>query len=137
MQPTQGHSHIKIALQDSVRIWHWEEEPPEHVTLKATGAWCKSSTGMGETEIPLSEVTQRSHEHWDKVQSRNSIGIWGKPNEESWSVSWGGGSWMYLTVGTRTLVAEAPGNINQCELSQRSPLGTKTQPHPAAGRLQC
>ena len=36
-QATQGRSHIKIALQDSLRVWHGEEEPPEHLALKASG----------------------------------------------------------------------------------------------------
>ena len=36
-QATQGSSHIKIALQVSLRVWHLEEEPPEHLALKANG----------------------------------------------------------------------------------------------------
>ena len=33
MQGTQGHSHIKIAIQDSLRDWQQEEELPEHLAL--------------------------------------------------------------------------------------------------------
>ena len=32
---------------------------------------------------------------------------------------------------------QTPGNINQCELSQGSQFGTKTQLHPTACKLQC
>ena len=31
---TQGHSHIKIVFQDSLRVSHWEEESLEHLALK-------------------------------------------------------------------------------------------------------
>ena len=37
-QATQGRSHIKIAVQDSLRVWHWEEEAPEYLALKASEA---------------------------------------------------------------------------------------------------
>ena len=38
MQVTQGCSHVKIALQDSLRVWYLEEEPPEHLALAPSGA---------------------------------------------------------------------------------------------------
>ena len=38
-QATQGHSHIKTALQDSLRVRHSEEEPSEHLALKAGKSW--------------------------------------------------------------------------------------------------
>lgn len=34
MQATKGCSHIKLALQDSLRVWHQEEETPEHLVSK-------------------------------------------------------------------------------------------------------
>ena len=37
MRATQGSPYIKIALQDSLSIWH-EEKLPEHLVLKASGA---------------------------------------------------------------------------------------------------
>lgn len=39
---TQGHSHIKIVFQDSLRVSHWEEESLEHLALKFSGAWVQS-----------------------------------------------------------------------------------------------
>lgn len=39
MQGTQGHSHVKIAIQDSLRDWQQEEELPEHLVLNASKAW--------------------------------------------------------------------------------------------------
>ena len=35
-------------------VWHWVEKPPEHLTVKA-----RSSTGLGETEIPLLAGTHK------------------------------------------------------------------------------
>ena len=36
-------------------VWHWEEEPPEHLVLKASGAGLvhRSSMGLGEMGTPL------------------------------------------------------------------------------------
>ena len=38
MQATQGHSHMKIAIQESLRDWLREEELPEHLALEASKA---------------------------------------------------------------------------------------------------
>ena len=42
-------------------VWHWEEEPPEHLALKASGA-CAFGTegqrGLGETDSILGGHTQ-------------------------------------------------------------------------------
>lgn len=38
MQPTQGESHMKIVIQDSLRDWPREEELPEHLALNASKA---------------------------------------------------------------------------------------------------
>ena len=38
MQATQGHFHIKIAIQASLRDWQREEELPEHLALNASKA---------------------------------------------------------------------------------------------------
>ena len=46
-----------------------------------------------------------------------------------WRVSWGGGGWLWLPVGARSLVAETQGNTNWHKLSRRS-FSTKTWPCP-------
>ena len=58
MQATQGCSHLKMALQDSLRVWPWEEEPPEHLVQKASGFWLQEPTGLGETDSILGGCTQ-------------------------------------------------------------------------------
>ena len=65
-------------------------------------------------------VHTRFHVHWDPGQSSDTIGAWARPTCESWRVSWGGKCCLWFTVGARTLVAEAPRNVHQHELSQRS-----------------
>ena len=40
--------HLRVP---SLGVWKWEEEPPEHLALKASGAW--NSTGLGETNSTL------------------------------------------------------------------------------------
>ena len=59
--------------------------------------------------------------HWDPEQSSDFIGAWAdlpvRLGESPREV----GSQLWLIIGTRTLVPEAPGNVHQHELSQRSP----------------
>lgn len=38
MQGTEGQSHVKTAIQDSLRDWQQEEELPEHLALNASKA---------------------------------------------------------------------------------------------------
>ena len=40
-------------------IWHWEKEPPEHLTLKASGHAWRSSMGLGKTETPFLKGAHR------------------------------------------------------------------------------
>ena len=59
---SQRFSHRSESFEPQVRLpslgmWHWEEEPPEHLALKASGLECRHSTGLGETETPLLEGT--------------------------------------------------------------------------------
>ena len=63
----------------------------------------------------------RYHVHWDPSQNSTSIGTWTTCTYATWRVSWGGGSWLYPTVGARRLVAETSGYSSQYELSWKSP----------------
>ena len=47
------------------------------------------------------------------------VGAWTRPTCESWRVFWREGGPLWLTMGARALVAEAPGNIDLCKLSWR------------------
>ena len=42
--------HIKLP---HVGIWHWEKEPPEHLALKASGAWVQKLHGTGGNGDPI------------------------------------------------------------------------------------
>ena len=46
--------HVRLP---SLGVWHQEEEPPEHLALKARGLDLKNATGLGETETPLLKGT--------------------------------------------------------------------------------
>ena len=50
IEVTQGHSHIKIALQDSLRVRHWEEEPWSIWLGRQAGPECRRTTGLREAE---------------------------------------------------------------------------------------
>ena len=36
-------------------VWHWEEEPPEHLALRASGACAQELQGIGRNEDPILE----------------------------------------------------------------------------------
>ena len=42
----------------NMEVWHWEEEPWEHLALKSSGPNRKNITELRETETPLLEGTQ-------------------------------------------------------------------------------
>ena len=54
-------------------------------------------------------------------QTSDSTEAEARPTYGSWRIYWGGRSQLWLTEEEVTLVAEDPGNIHLCELSQRSP----------------
>ena len=59
IQATQVCSHIKIALQDSLRVWYWEEEPPENLALEASRASVQKFHRAGvNRDSTLGECTQ-------------------------------------------------------------------------------
>ena len=110
--------HIRLP---SLRIWHWDEQPPEHLALKASGCLVQEFHRTGGNRLHSWRAHTRFHIHWDPAQSSDSTGAWAKPTGRSWRVFWGDEGQLWLTVGARTLVAEAPGNTDPHELSQRSP----------------
>ena len=40
-------------------ICNWEKEPPEHLALKASGAWVQEPMGLGEIETPFLKGAHR------------------------------------------------------------------------------
>ena len=48
--------HIRFL---SLGIWHQEEEPPEHLELRATRASVQDPMGLGEMETPLLKCTYK------------------------------------------------------------------------------
>ena len=75
--------HIKLPL---VGIWHWKEEPLEHLALKASGTRVQEL--LGEMETPFLTGTTDFHVHWVPGQSKGSIGIHVGSDCNSWRISW-------------------------------------------------
>ena len=83
---------------------------------RPTGLECRNSTGPGETEIILWEdahkvscVLGTMAKQWlHRILGETYLWVLEGLLE---------GDWLWLTVGTRTLVVEAPGNIHWHELS--------------------
>ena len=84
----------------SLGVWHWEEEPPEHLMLKgqqglSTGALRK----WGKQRIYSWRVCTGFYVHWVPGKSKDSIGIWVRPTCRCWRVSWESRVWLWLAVG--------------------------------------
>ena len=121
---SQRFSHRSESFEPQVRLpslgtWHWEEEPPEHLALKASGLECRHFTELGETETPLLEGAQEvSHALGPRAKqwlhrSMAQAYLWVGLRRQRVAVS---------HCGRRTLVAGAPGNIHWSERSQKSPI---------------
>ena len=118
---------------------HRSESSEPHIRLPSLGIWylgegAPRAFGFEDQQGLSAEAPQdwgkqglcswRVHEvhvHWDPGQSSNFIGVWA-----DLTVRLGGsprkvGRQLWLTVGAATLVPEAPWNVHQRELSQRSP----------------
>ena len=109
---------------------HGEEEPSEHLPLKATGAWVQEMHGPGVNRESTLRKCTRFHVHWDPGESSGATGARDRATCWSWTVSFAGRGWLWFTVGTQTLVVEDPGTTSQCELSQRWPFGTEMEHYP-------
>ena len=75
----------------SLGVQHWEEEPPEHLALKVSGAWLQElhRTG-GNKDFSLKGHTQ----NYMCTRPKTIPTCW------SWRVSGQGGGWLCLTLGT-------------------------------------
>ena len=117
--------HIRLL---SLLVWYQEEEPPEHLSLKASGAWWQElhKTWVNWRNI-LRGHTQGSYKLGPRGKSSDFIAAWVRPTCWSWRVSWGGGR-LWLTSGTRTLVAEVLGSTHWFELSEAAILTPRLGP---------
>ena len=101
--PTSGSS--------SLGVWHWEEDPP--------GQWGWSQelhrTG-GERNSALAGCIQGFMHTRNWKKSTDFIGAWPDPSAGLGGPHGVQGK-LWLTVGTRTQVENAVGNIHQCGLS--------------------
>ena len=100
--------HVRLP---SLGVCHQEEESSEHSACKARGLDCELS-GTGETETPLLEGAHKGSCTARPGNCGGFRGGWDKATCWSWSVSWAGGGWLWLRVGTRTLVTEIPRNTH-------------------------
>ena len=129
-----------LSLSDSTPspgVWHGEEEPPEHLALKASGAWLQEfHRNGGNRDFTLKVHTQNltctgpraKAVIWQKPGLDLSAGLGGSPGEVA--VAHPGdtdsGAW-YIREHSSACVSSCGGWH----------FGTKTWPHPAVHRLKC
>lgn len=85
----------------SLGVWEWEQEPLDHLALKASGAWAQDLHRTGINRDSTLGMCTHLHVHSVPGQRKDSITIYTRPTCGSWRVSWGGRSQLYLTVGSR------------------------------------
>ena len=114
------HSEPHIRLP-SLRVWRQEEEPQEHSALKANRSWLQELHRTRENRNATLGGHTESHVHWvpgKKQWLHRSLGqtyllvLEGLLRRQGW---------LWLTMGTRTLVAEVLGSTHWCDLSWRPP----------------
>ena len=110
--------HVSLPI---LRVWHQEEEALDHLALKASRTWVQELHRTEGKEIPLLEGTQKFSHALGPRAKLFSIGAWARNTCGSWRFSWWGGGVAGGGCGSlwgKTLVADALGNIHQCEPSQ-------------------
>ena len=85
-------SHMSESSEPHVRlpslgVWHWEEENPEHLALKASGSWSQElhRTG-GNRDSTLGGCTQSLMHTMTQDKSSDFIGAWARSTCWSWRV---------------------------------------------------
>lgn len=86
----------KNALQDSLRVWHHEEEPPEHFARRQIRLEFHKA---GEKIFLSWRAHTRFTVHWDQAQRNSFTGAWTRPTYGSWRVVCGGYDQLRLTEG--------------------------------------
>ena len=98
---------------------------PQSICLRRpVGFDHRNSTGLGETETPVLESAHKvSCALGPRGKSSDLTRAWAKPICWYWRVSywWGEGGRLWLTVGTKTLVAVVLGSTHWCKCSWRLP----------------
>ena len=118
----QSFSHKNESSElPSLGVCNQEEEPHNIWLWSPVGPHCRNSTRLGEIKTPLLEGTYRSRETSTQGKSSDFTEAWARPTCWSWKVSWGGREWLWLTVGTRTLVVEVLKSTHWHEPSRRLP----------------
>ena len=104
-----GATHIRFP---SLGLWHWEKEPSEHLTLKASGTWSRELHRTGENRDSALRGCTQGLVNTRTLREKNSdcIAAWTRPTCWSWRVSWGSRRQLWLMVWARTLVAEVLGS---------------------------
>ena len=103
----------------SLRVWHRKRNP------RTSGFKGKQGLNAGAQRTKRRRLHSwrmhtRFHVHWDTGQSIDSTEACARPTCGSLS-HLGRQGWLQLTMGTRTLVAEASANSHQHEQFWRSP----------------
>ena len=87
----------------NLRFWHWKEEPPEHMTLKASRVWVQALHRTGETDSTFGGHT-RFPTYWDPGQS-----LGGSSEETGGGWGQGQGHWWQRPQRTLTSVSSPGG----------------------------
>ena len=119
--------HIKLPC---VAIWHWEKEPPEHLTLQASGACAQELHGSRGNGDPILKRRTQTFMCTGSQGKAVSIGVWFRPDCSSWRTSWENKGECGL-CGGRTLEAKPSGIFSSLPFSGGGHFG-KIWPHPSA-----
>ena len=112
----------------TLRVWHREEKPPEHLALKASSSWVQELHRQGETDSTLGGTQHKAVTPQEPgLDLLADLG--GSPGkvEVSCGSLWGQGHWRQRPHGI-LIGMSSHGGCN---------FGTETWPHPTACRLQC
>ena len=135
----RSETHVRLPSLGGGGVWHQEEEPPEHLALKVSGAWVGAPQDWGkQTEIPLLEgvhklscaLGPRAKQWLHKSLGQTYLGVLGgSPCEAGVGCGSlrGHGHWWQRPQGILITVSSPRGHH----------FGTKTWPYPTACRLQC
>ena len=108
--------HIRLP---SLGVWHWKEEPPEHLV---SGIWSQKFHRNGGHKTPLLEGACKVSWEQDTGEKTSDLrGAWARPTCWCWRVFCRGWGRSWFTARTHTLVAVVLGSTRWCQPSWRLP----------------
>ena len=93
-------------------VLHLEDEPPEHLALKANGPYFREiQRNVGNRNSALKECTQNLTCSGTQGRGRNSKETWVRLTDWSWRASWRGRRQLTPTLRTQTLAGAIVGGL--------------------------